>query len=78
MKKKRKTIPSFKFSRDYKYFAYKHEKKKNSIIEVVSYEDLNQRISFDIRDIISDYDHVSEVEGSYGGEPYSFQFANEN
>ncbi len=47
--KQGKKIFNIKFSRDFKYLAFRYE--KDTSIEVVSYEDLNKRVSYDIREI---------------------------
>ncbi len=60
----RKKIVDLKFSRDYKYFAFRLSMMSPEI-QVVNYEDLSQRVSYDIRNIIE----------NLGGGSFSFQFA---
>ncbi len=51
--KEKSRIKSFKFSRDYKYFALCYD----YTIEVVNYEDFNQRICYDLEnDLCPDSD----------------------
>lgn len=59
----RKKIVDLKFSRDYKYFAFRLSMMSPEI-QVVNYEDVSKRVSYDIRYIIQDL----------GGESFSYQF----